>query len=232
MILMRINWLNIFYSFITVAQFGSLNIYIFWNHIHFLLNFFQTGLAHWLNLNPIYFFWFFIFSTSLQSSNSDLQSLIIPSKQNPQAASESDLHTEAMWDSLPVDIIPLVLIRLPVKSIITCPSVYKTWKSIVQNPTFVYNHLHYSNNNQDLNEQTRFDFPFNNEMFRVLVTFFMTPGTKPLIHDPTHQNRVSGNPRELLVGIELKLAESTTHLKHTFMIPEEFLFRVVGTCKL
>ena len=84
-------------------------------------NFFQTGLANWLNLNPIYFFWFFIFSTSLQSSNSDLQSLIIPSKQNPQAASESDLHTEAMWDSLPVDIIPLVLIRLPVKSIITLP---------------------------------------------------------------------------------------------------------------
>ena len=118
---MRINWLNIVYSFITVAQSGSLNIYIFWNHIHFLLNFFQTGLAHWLNLNPIYFFWFFIFSTSLQSSNSDLQSLIIPSKQNPQAASESDLHTEAMWDSLPVDIIPLVLIRLPVKSIITLP---------------------------------------------------------------------------------------------------------------
>ena len=87
----------------------------------FPFKFFPNWFSPLIKLKPIYFFWFFIFSTSLQSSNSDLQSLIIPSKQNPQAASESDLHTEAMWDSLPVDIIPLVLIRLPVKSIITLP---------------------------------------------------------------------------------------------------------------
>ena len=109
-----------------VAQSGSLNIYIYFlKSYSFPFKFFPKWCSPMIKLKPLFFiFWFFIFSTSLQSSNSDLQSLIILSKQNPQAASESDLHTEAMWDSLPVDILPLVLICLPVKSIITCTSVY------------------------------------------------------------------------------------------------------------
>ena len=75
---------------------------------------------------------------------------------------------------------------LLVKSIITCTCVSKTWKYLIQNPTFISNHLHHSNNNnhplllfglieenekeqyvlhfddnQDFNEHTRFDcYPF------------------------------------------------------------------------
>ncbi|KAM3741716.1 hypothetical protein ACB098_07G017600 [Castanea mollissima] len=87
-----------------------------------------------------------------------------------------------MWDSLPPEIITDVFLRLPVKSIITCTCVSKTWKYLIQNPTFISNHLHHSNNNnhplllfrlieeneneqyalhfddnQDFNEYTRFD---------------------------------------------------------------------------
>ncbi|KAL4613980.1 hypothetical protein ACB092_07G022000 [Castanea dentata] len=52
-----------------------------------------------------------------------------------------------MWDSLPPEIITDVFLRLPVKSIITCTCVSKTWKYLIQNPTFISNHLHHSNNN-------------------------------------------------------------------------------------
>uniref|UniRef100_A0A2N9FYF7 F-box domain-containing protein n=1 Tax=Fagus sylvatica TaxID=28930 RepID=A0A2N9FYF7_FAGSY len=76
-----------------------------------------------------------------------------------------------------------ILIRLPIKSIITCTSVSKTWKFLIQNRTFISTHLHHSNNNNhyllfrlyedgedikeqyflhnddDFTEHTRFDFP-------------------------------------------------------------------------
>ena len=38
-------------------------------------------------------------------------------------------------------------------------------------------------------------------------------GSKPLIHDSTHQICVSGNTRELLVGIKPRMSWSTTHPK-------------------
>ncbi|KAL0001177.1 hypothetical protein SO802_014958 [Lithocarpus litseifolius] len=104
-----------------------------------------------------------------------------------------------MWDSPPPEILTFVLIRLPIKSIITCTSVSKTWKSIIQNPSFISVHLHHSknkhplllfrlppsehrisdkelyslfcdnNNNPDLYEHTRFDFPLSGT-FRVVGT--------------------------------------------------------------
>jgi hypothetical protein len=38
------------------------------------------------------------------------------------------------WGSLPDEMQTQILIRLPIKSIITCTSVCKTWKSLIQNP--------------------------------------------------------------------------------------------------
>ena len=58
---------------------------------------------------------------------------------------------EAMWDSLPHEILTHVFLRLPIKSIITCTSVSKTWKSLIRNPSFISTHLlHSSNNNNNL----------------------------------------------------------------------------------
>uniref|UniRef100_A0A2N9GGV9 F-box domain-containing protein n=1 Tax=Fagus sylvatica TaxID=28930 RepID=A0A2N9GGV9_FAGSY len=64
-----------------------------------------------------------------------------------------DLHTESMWDweLLPPEILIQSLSLLPIKTLITCTSVSKTWKSIIQNPTFISNHLHLSNNNNNNN---------------------------------------------------------------------------------
>uniref|UniRef100_A0A2N9FG98 F-box domain-containing protein n=1 Tax=Fagus sylvatica TaxID=28930 RepID=A0A2N9FG98_FAGSY len=63
-----------------------------------------------------------------------------------------DLHTESMWDweLLPPEILIQSLSLLPIKTLITCTSVSKTWKSLIQNPTFISNHLHLSNNNNHL----------------------------------------------------------------------------------
>nr|XP_023883815.1 F-box/kelch-repeat protein At3g23880-like isoform X3 [Quercus suber] len=94
-------------------------------------------------------------------------------------------------DSLPPEILNNVFVRLPIKSIVTFTAVCKTWKSLIQNPTFISNHLHHSNNNnkhplllfrhcsseekehyilhfdnQDFNEYTRFDdFPFHGQSY-------------------------------------------------------------------
>ena len=53
---------------------------------------------------------------------------------------------EAMWDSLPHEILTHVFLRLPIKSIITCTSVSKTWKSLFHFQ-FSTHLLHFSNNN-------------------------------------------------------------------------------------
>ncbi|XP_030944849.1 F-box/kelch-repeat protein At3g23880-like isoform X1 [Quercus lobata] len=98
----------------------------------------------------------------------------------------------SMLDSLPHEILTNVFVRLPIKSIVTCTAVCKTWKSLIQNPTFISNHLHHSSNNnnnkhplllfrhcslenehyvlhfdnQDFNEYTRFDdFPFQGQSY-------------------------------------------------------------------
>ncbi|XP_065623771.1 F-box protein At3g07870 [Quercus suber] len=57
---------------------------------------------------------------------------------------------EALWDSLPHEILTHVFLHLPIKSIITCTSVSKTWKSLIQNPSFISTHLHHSSNNKNL----------------------------------------------------------------------------------
>ncbi|KAK4564969.1 hypothetical protein RGQ29_006851 [Quercus rubra] len=98
----------------------------------------------------------------------------------------------SMLDSLPHEILTNVFVRLPIKSIVTCTAVCKTWKSLIQNPTFISSHLHHSSNNnnkhplllfrlcsseekehyvlhfdnQDFNEYTRFDdFPFHGQSY-------------------------------------------------------------------
>ncbi|XP_050243943.1 F-box protein CPR1-like [Quercus robur] len=48
------------------------------------------------------------------------------------------------WEYLPDEIVTDIFLRLPIKSIIICTSVSKTWKSLIQNPTFISNHLHHS----------------------------------------------------------------------------------------
>lgn len=65
-----------------------------------------------------------------------------------------------MWDSLPDHILTHILIGLPIKTIITCACVCKTWNFYIQNPAFISNHLqHSSNNNQNHNHLLLF-FPY------------------------------------------------------------------------
>jgi F-box interacting protein len=101
------------------------------------------------------------------------------------------------WDFLPGEIVTQILLRLPIKSIITSICVCKTWKSIIQNPTFISTHLHHStttnhlllfsisscseqiyalhnDDDNDFTEHTRFDFLVDsftiNPIFRVVAT--------------------------------------------------------------
>jgi F-box interacting protein len=104
------------------------------------------------------------------------------------------------YDFLPVEIVTNILLRLPIKSIITCICVCKTWKSIILNPTFVSTQLHLSikshnnlillrlcsqqgrevyalHDDDDFTEHTKLDFPFQgphvelfNGMFRLVGT--------------------------------------------------------------
>nr|XP_023918090.1 putative F-box protein At2g02030 isoform X2 [Quercus suber]POF03333.1 putative f-box protein [Quercus suber] len=56
----------------------------------------------------------------------------------------------AMWDFLPPEILPNILLRLPTKSIVKFTSVCKTWRSLIRNPDFISAHLKLSNHNQPL----------------------------------------------------------------------------------
>ena len=57
---------------------------------------------------------------------------------------------EAMWDFLPPEILPNILLRLPTKSIVKFTCVCKTWRSLIRNPDFISAHLKLSNYNQAL----------------------------------------------------------------------------------
>uniref|UniRef100_A0A7N2R7C1 F-box domain-containing protein n=1 Tax=Quercus lobata TaxID=97700 RepID=A0A7N2R7C1_QUELO len=58
----------------------------------------------------------------------------------------SDNNKLIQWESLPIEIAIDIFLRLPIKSIIICTSVSKSWKSQIQNPTFISTHLHHSHN--------------------------------------------------------------------------------------
>ncbi|XP_062014431.1 F-box protein CPR1-like [Rosa rugosa] len=62
-----------------------------------------------------------------------------------------ELKSEARLDYFPQEIISNILIRLPIKSLIKCTSVCKSWKSLIQNPSFIDAHLSHtvSCNNQN-----------------------------------------------------------------------------------
>jgi hypothetical protein len=106
-------------------------------------------------------------------------------------------NASVSYDFLPDEIVTQILIRLPIKSIITSICVCKTWKSIIQNPTFISTHLHHStttnhlllftissgskqiyalhnDDDNDFTEHTRFDFLVDsftiNPRFRVVAT--------------------------------------------------------------
>ena len=52
---------------------------------------------------------------------------------------------ESMWETLPPEILTLVLIRLPIKSIQTCTYVSTKWISLIRDPNFISSHLNHSN---------------------------------------------------------------------------------------
>ena len=58
----------------------------------------------------------------------------------------SDSNESIGWEYLPDEILTRIFTFLPIKSIIICTSVSKTWKSLIQNPTFISTHLHHSHN--------------------------------------------------------------------------------------
>ena len=52
----------------------------------------------------------------------------------------SDNNKLIQWESLPIEIAIDIFLRLPIKSIIICTSVSQSWKSQIQNPTFISTH--------------------------------------------------------------------------------------------
>nr|XP_023884337.1 F-box/kelch-repeat protein At3g23880-like [Quercus suber]XP_023884338.1 F-box/kelch-repeat protein At3g23880-like [Quercus suber] len=58
----------------------------------------------------------------------------------------SDSKKSIGWGYLPDEILTHIFTFLPIKSIIICASVSKTWKSLIKNPTFISTHLHHSHN--------------------------------------------------------------------------------------
>uniref|UniRef100_A0A2N9G7W2 F-box domain-containing protein n=1 Tax=Fagus sylvatica TaxID=28930 RepID=A0A2N9G7W2_FAGSY len=94
-------------------------------------------------------------------------------------------NVKVSYDSLPDEIVTQILIRLPIKSIITCTSVCKAWKSLIQNPTFISTHLHHSINNNnnhylffrfyDVEEDIKEKYPLYNDNDFILHTRFDFP---------------------------------------------------------
>ncbi|PRQ31095.1 putative F-box domain-containing protein [Rosa chinensis] len=64
---------------------------------------------------------------------------------SPESTSKlclSITHVFQNWlESLPEEIIPTILIRLPIKSLIRFSSVCKSWRSIIKDPSFIRTHL-------------------------------------------------------------------------------------------
>ena len=54
---------------------------------------------------------------------------------------------EKRWGFLPDEILTHIFHCLPIKSIIACTSVSKTWKSLIKNPTFISTHFRHSRKN-------------------------------------------------------------------------------------
>ncbi|XP_050247294.1 F-box protein At3g07870-like isoform X5 [Quercus robur] len=120
---------------------------------------------------------------------------------------------EALWDSLPHEILTHVFLRLPIKSIITCTSVSKTWKSLIQNPSFISTHLLHSSNNTNL------------------LLFRLCP--KPLVKAVRQLKRI-GDEKEVYA---LHWDDNTNFHQYTTFDDFPFhgqsgtgVFRVVGTC--
>ncbi|PRQ31101.1 putative F-box domain-containing protein [Rosa chinensis] len=74
---------------------------------------------------------------------------------SPESASKlclSITHVFQTWlKSLPKEIIPNILIRLPIKSLIKFTSVCKSWRSTIKDPSFIRTHLTHTLNFNDQN---------------------------------------------------------------------------------
>ncbi|KAI5312571.1 hypothetical protein L3X38_041744 [Prunus dulcis] len=60
-----------------------------------------------------------------------------------------ELKSEAMTHCFPREIIHEILFRLPVKSVINCTSVCKSWRSMIMNKSFIRSYLSPINNLND-----------------------------------------------------------------------------------
>nr|XP_004294844.2 PREDICTED: F-box protein CPR30-like isoform X2 [Fragaria vesca subsp. vesca] len=78
------------------------------------------------------------------------KSLLTPASASKLCLSISNVITNWL-KSLPQEIIPNILIRLPIKSLIKFTSVSKSWNATIKNPTFIRTHLTHKLN---LNDQS------------------------------------------------------------------------------
>lgn len=80
------------------------------------------------------------------------------------------------FNNIPDSILGEILKRLPVKSILTCTSVQKSWYNFIRTPIFIYIHLNYNNSKPNyLLFETRYTYDFllhhdnqNSQEFRKL----------------------------------------------------------------
>nr|XP_023892823.1 F-box protein At3g07870-like [Quercus suber] len=111
----------------------------------------------------------------------------------------SDSKKSIGWGYLPDEILTHIFTFLPIKFIIICTSVSKTWKSLIQNPTFISTHLHHSHNksqnlllllNTSRNDREVYTLHKEDDLDFTEYTSFDSPFHGPHLQRPHHYNVV------------------------------------------
>ncbi|XP_023892806.1 F-box protein CPR1 [Quercus suber] len=117
----------------------------------------------------------------------------------------SESNKSIGWGYFPDEILAHIFTFLPIKSIIICTSVSKTWKSLIQNPTFISTHLHHSHNkNQYLflllslsrNDKQVYTLHKEDDPDFIVYTSFESP-----FHAPQHPHHGTYNARGTCNGL-------------------------------
>ncbi|KAM5583149.1 F-box protein CPR1-like [Rosa sericea] len=66
--------------------------------------------------------------------------------------SSKKFESEAKFDTFPLEIRQDIFLRLPIKSLIRCTAVRKSWRSVIKNPSFIRTHLRGTRNSNEQND--------------------------------------------------------------------------------
>ncbi|XP_024156103.1 F-box protein CPR1 [Rosa chinensis] len=66
--------------------------------------------------------------------------------------SSKKFESEAKFDTFPLEIRQDIFLRLPIKSLIRCTAVRNSWRSVINNPSFIRTHLRGTRNSNEQND--------------------------------------------------------------------------------